>query len=118
MNALYSPPRRRTDEHDTDRTRNTPPPDPGHRHQDQPADTANDQHKNTPRINDKETRTPLDTHPEPHTVLAFNDRCATGVLDVLLRAGVTVPDEVSVVGFDDTRLARLAHIGLTTVAHT
>ncbi|WP_329343641.1 LacI family transcriptional regulator [Streptomyces sp. NBC_00663] len=61
-------------------------------------------------------RTLLTEPTPPSAVLAFNDRCATGVLDVLLRAGVTVPDEVSVVGFDDTRLARLAHIDLTTVA--
>ncbi|MFJ8357790.1 LacI family DNA-binding transcriptional regulator [Streptomyces sp. NPDC093984] len=54
--------------------------------------------------------------PRPSAVLAFNDRCATGVLDAFLRAGVSVPGEVSVVGFDDTRLARLAHIDLTTVA--
>lgn len=51
----------------------------------------------------------------PTAVLAFNDRCATGVLDTFLRAGVAVPDEISVVGFDDSRLARLAHIDLTTV---
>ncbi|MEU5632764.1 LacI family DNA-binding transcriptional regulator [Streptomyces rishiriensis] len=53
--------------------------------------------------------------PRPTAVLAFNDRCASGVLDVFLRAGVAVPGDVSVVGFDDSRLARLAHIGLTTV---
>ncbi|WP_069768377.1 LacI family DNA-binding transcriptional regulator [Streptomyces sp. LUP30] len=53
--------------------------------------------------------------PRPTAVLAFNDRCASGVLDVFLRTGVTVPGDVSVVGFDDSRLARLAHIGLTTV---
>jgi DNA-binding LacI/PurR family transcriptional regulator len=53
--------------------------------------------------------------PRPTAVLAFNDRCATGVLDTFLRAGVAVPGEVSVVGFDDSRLARLAHIDLTTV---
>ncbi|MFJ5310196.1 LacI family DNA-binding transcriptional regulator [Streptomyces sp. NPDC088350] len=52
----------------------------------------------------------------PSAVLAFNDRCATGVLDTFLRAGVTVPGEISVVGFDDTSLSRLAHIDLTTVA--
>lgn len=52
----------------------------------------------------------------PGAVLAFNDRCATGVLDTLLRAGVSVPGEISVVGFDDTSLSRLAHIDLTTVA--
>ena len=52
----------------------------------------------------------------PSAVLAFNDRCATGVLDTFLRAGVSVPGEISVVGFDDTSLSRLAHIDLTTVA--
>jgi DNA-binding LacI/PurR family transcriptional regulator len=54
--------------------------------------------------------------PRPTAVLAFNDRCATGVLDTFLRAGLPVPGEISVVGFDDSHLARLAHIDLTTVA--
>ncbi|MEU5770465.1 LacI family DNA-binding transcriptional regulator [Streptomyces asoensis] len=57
----------------------------------------------------------LATGPRPTAVMAFNDRCATGALDVFLRAGVRVPGEISVVGFDDSRLARLAHIDLTTV---
>ena len=46
----------------------------------------------------------------------FNDRCATGVLDVLHRAGLAVPRDLSVVGYDDSRLARLSHVNLTTVA--
>jgi DNA-binding LacI/PurR family transcriptional regulator len=46
----------------------------------------------------------------------FNDRCATGVLDVLHRVGLTVPGDISVIGYDDSRLARLSHIDLTTVA--
>lgn len=61
-------------------------------------------------------RTLLAADPRPSAVLAFNDRCATGVLDTFLRAGVSVPGEISVVGFDDTSLSRLAHIDLTTVA--
>ncbi|MBK3562807.1 LacI family DNA-binding transcriptional regulator [Streptomyces sp. MBT62] len=61
-------------------------------------------------------RTLLAENSRPSAVLAFNDRCATGVLDTFLRAGVTVPGEISVVGFDDTSLSRLAHIDLTTVA--
>lgn len=51
----------------------------------------------------------------PTAVLAFNDPCATGVLSSLHRAGITVPDAVSVVGFDDTHLAGFSHFGLTTV---
>ena len=57
----------------------------------------------------------LTSQARPTAVLAFNDQCATGVLDVFLRAGVAVPGQISVVGFDDSHLARLAHINLTSV---
>jgi DNA-binding LacI/PurR family transcriptional regulator len=53
--------------------------------------------------------------PLPTAVFAFNDRCALGFVDVLIRAGVRVPDDVSVVGFDDSPLAGLAHVDLTTI---
>jgi DNA-binding LacI/PurR family transcriptional regulator len=52
----------------------------------------------------------------PTAVICYNDRCAVGLMDVLIRAGVGVPDDVSVVGFDNSQLARLSHINLTTVA--
>jgi DNA-binding LacI/PurR family transcriptional regulator len=48
-------------------------------------------------------------------VFAFNDRCALGFVDVMIRAGVPVPQQVSVVGYDDSPLAGLAHVDLTTV---
>lgn len=51
----------------------------------------------------------------PTAVFAFNDRCALGVMDVLIRAGVSVPQQVSVLGFDDSPLAGLAHVDLSTV---
>jgi DNA-binding LacI/PurR family transcriptional regulator len=53
--------------------------------------------------------------PLPTAVVAFNDHCAVGLLDTLTRAGVEVPGEVSVVGYDDSGLSRLAHVNLTTV---
>lgn len=53
--------------------------------------------------------------PLPTAVFAFNDRCALGFVDVLIRAGVRVPHDVSVVGFDDSPLAGLAHVDLTTI---
>jgi DNA-binding LacI/PurR family transcriptional regulator len=52
----------------------------------------------------------------PTAVAVFNDRCAAGVLDVLHRAGLTAPGDISVIGYDDSRLARLSHVNLTTVA--
>ncbi|MGY1681699.1 LacI family DNA-binding transcriptional regulator [Geodermatophilus sp. SYSU D01176] len=54
--------------------------------------------------------------PLPGAVTVFNDRCALGVLDVLRRAGRAVPDEVSVAGYDDSRIARLSSVDLTSVA--
>ncbi|WP_460067471.1 LacI family DNA-binding transcriptional regulator [Streptomyces sp. YKOK-I1] len=58
----------------------------------------------------------LATGPRPSAVLAFNDACASGALSTFFRAGVAVPGALSVVGFDDSRLARLPHVDLTTVA--
>jgi DNA-binding LacI/PurR family transcriptional regulator len=52
----------------------------------------------------------------PTAVITYNDHSAVGVLDALLRSGIDVPGDVSVVGFDDGPLARLAHIDLTTVS--
>jgi DNA-binding LacI/PurR family transcriptional regulator len=52
----------------------------------------------------------------PTAVITSNDRCAVGLLDALARLGVAVPGSVSVVGYDDSVLARLAHVDLTTVS--
>jgi DNA-binding LacI/PurR family transcriptional regulator len=58
----------------------------------------------------------LEEGPLPSAVVAYNDHCALGLLDALSRAGVEVPAEVSVVGYDDSSLSRLAHVNLTTVS--
>ncbi|WP_137147351.1 LacI family DNA-binding transcriptional regulator [Mycolicibacterium sp. CR10] len=57
----------------------------------------------------------LESKALPDAVFAFNDRCALGVMDVLIRSGISVPQQISVIGFDDSPLAGLAHINLTTV---
>jgi LacI family transcriptional regulator len=53
----------------------------------------------------------------PDAVVAANDQMAIGVLRVLVEAGVRVPQDVAVVGFDDVYLARLCDPPLTTVHH-
>jgi DNA-binding LacI/PurR family transcriptional regulator len=57
----------------------------------------------------------------PTAVTTFNDHCAVGLIDQLTRAGIAVPDVVSVAGYDNALIAQFAAINLTTVsqeAHT
>ncbi len=55
-------------------------------------------------------------HDLPDAVITYNDRCAVGLLDVFARSGVDVPGTVSVVGYDDTRMAALPYLRLTTIS--
>ncbi|MEO7126434.1 MAG: LacI family DNA-binding transcriptional regulator [Nakamurella sp.] len=49
-------------------------------------------------------------------IMAFNDQLALGILGRLTERGIRVPQDVSVVGFDDIPVARLLAPSLTTVA--
>ncbi len=49
-------------------------------------------------------------------VFSSNDFGAIELLDCADRLGIKVPEDLSVVGFDDVTLASLARINLTTVA--
>ena len=51
----------------------------------------------------------------PTAVIASNDLSAVGLLDRMLRAAVRVPADLSVVGYDDSRVAWLPGIDLTSV---
>jgi DNA-binding LacI/PurR family transcriptional regulator len=53
--------------------------------------------------------------PEVTAVFVANDQMALGVYKALAEAGCSVPEDVSVVGFDDTPEAELYHPALTTV---
>lgn len=50
----------------------------------------------------------------PTAVVTGNDQQAVGVLQVLSRAGVSVPGKVSLTGFDDSRFASLSSVDLTS----
>jgi LacI family transcriptional regulator len=56
------------------------------------------------------------THPElPTAVMCSNDMTAIGALRVLTRAGLRVPEDMSLIGFDDIHLAEFVNPPLTTV---
>jgi LacI family transcriptional regulator len=54
-------------------------------------------------------------HPEVTGIVCYNDAAALGVLRAVRAAGRRVPDDVSVVGFDDIDLAAYAEPPLTTL---
>lgn len=51
----------------------------------------------------------------PTTIFAANDEMAAGVVDAAIAAMLSVPKDLRVVGFDDTRIAQLTRPRLTTV---
>jgi DNA-binding LacI/PurR family transcriptional regulator len=51
----------------------------------------------------------------PTAIVCSNDMMAVGVLRVLAERGIRVPNEMSVVGFDDIHLAEFANPPLSTV---
>ena len=59
----------------------------------------------------------LAEHPDVDGVFAANDLMAQGALVALHHAGRRVPDEVAVVGFDDSSAARAARPPLTSIRH-
>jgi DNA-binding LacI/PurR family transcriptional regulator len=51
----------------------------------------------------------------PTAVFVANDLAAIGVLEVLRSEGLSVPGDISVVGYDNTAMAASHRLGLTTV---
>ena len=57
----------------------------------------------------------LDLHEPPTAIFAFNDNIAIGVLQAARERGVRVPEDLSLVGFDDVEAAEIVTPQLTTV---
>jgi len=57
----------------------------------------------------------LKIRPRPTAVFASNDEVAMGVLKSLDKSGIRVPEDISVVGYDNLNISIFANVSLTTV---
>ena len=55
--------------------------------------------------------------PRPTAVFAFDDPMAIGAICAAWEAGVKVPDDISMIGYDDVEMARFSSPPLTTIRH-
>lgn len=65
---------------------------------------------------ERETRALLELPERPSAIFAMNDLMGIGCIHALQAAGLRVPEDVSVVGFDNREAARYVKPPLTTVA--
>lgn len=64
----------------------------------------------------KATKELLDLEEPPTAIFACNDMMAVGVLHAIDEAGLSVPEDISIVGFDDIPLASFTPPPLTTIS--
>jgi GntR family transcriptional regulator of arabinose operon len=53
----------------------------------------------------------------PTALVCYNDEIVLTILEAIREAGLKVPEALSVVGFDDSNLALLSEVKLTTIKH-
>ena len=58
----------------------------------------------------------LDSGSAPDAVFAISDRMAAGAISALLQRGISIPEQVSVIGFDNTDITYMFTPKITTVA--
>ena len=63
----------------------------------------------------RETRALLKGNPDLTAIVAYSDFVAFGVARAVWEAGLRIPEDISLVGFDDTSLATCLPVPLTTV---
>ncbi|MNN63458.1 Catabolite control protein A [compost metagenome] len=58
----------------------------------------------------------LSTAPEVTAVFAASDEMAIALISVAAKHGISVPEQISVIGYDNLKLAEMSNPPLTTIA--
>ena len=61
------------------------------------------------------TRKLLDAHPDVTAIFAANDVMAFGVVKAALERGLRIPEDLSLIGFDNIEFSGIVHPPLTTI---
>ena len=64
----------------------------------------------------KETKNLINLTNPPTAIIAANDIMALGALDCCIKSGLSVPEDISISGYDDIYISSHARIQLTTVS--
>jgi GntR family transcriptional regulator of arabinose operon len=59
----------------------------------------------------------LNDNNKPTAFVCYNDELAIRMLDIIRDAGLQVPEDLSIIGFDDSFLATATSVKLTTISH-
>ncbi|RKP53099.1 GntR family transcriptional regulator [Cohnella endophytica] len=59
----------------------------------------------------------LQSEQRPTAIVCYNDQLAVSLLDTVRELGLRIPEDLSVIGYDDSFLATATEIKLTTIEH-
>ncbi|XID92785.1 GntR family transcriptional regulator [Paenibacillaceae bacterium WGS1546] len=65
----------------------------------------------------RELREMLLSERPPTAIVCYNDQLAVSLLDTVRELGLRIPDDLSVIGYDDSFLATATEVKLTTIEH-
>lgn len=69
------------------------------------------------KVLNEDFRKLVNTSHRPTGIFFYNDELALAALNILREFEISVPDDISIVGFDDSNLATASEVKLTTVSH-
>ncbi|MEW5785134.1 MAG: GntR family transcriptional regulator [Bacillota bacterium] len=59
----------------------------------------------------------LRKNPQPSAIVCYNDQIAMQVLEAVRDRGLKIPEDISVIGYDDSNLAVASEVKLTSIKH-